>query len=155
MLDYMNWANDRVLAGAHQLSPEKLTAPLRPGFSSTQELLVHIMAAERAWLSRWQGSSPRALLNAQDIPSLDALAAAWGPLRDEMRAFATSIEDASQTIVYYSTKGEAFHNIWWHLFLHVFNHGTEHRAQVALYLATNGIDLGNLDLSLYLRDLKK
>ncbi|MBI5958419.1 MAG: damage-inducible protein DinB, partial [Chloroflexi bacterium] len=37
---------------------------------------------------------------------------------------------------------------------HVFNHSTEHRSQVALYLAMNGIDLGNLDFTAYLRDKK-
>jgi uncharacterized damage-inducible protein DinB len=44
--------------------------------------------------------------------------------------------------------------VWWHLFVHVCNHGTEHRSQVALYLATHGIDLGNLDMTAYLRTLR-
>ena len=40
----------------------------------------------------------------------------------------------------------------WQLILHVFNHHTEHRAQVALVLAMNGIDVGSLDFSTFLRE---
>ena len=89
-----------------------------------------------------------------DIPSLDALVAAWEPLRAEMRAFVLNVSDPARELVYHSTKGEEFRNIWWHLFVHVFNHGTEHRSQVALYLAMQGIDLGNLDFTAYLRTVK-
>ncbi len=154
MLDYMNWANDRVLSGARQLSPDLLNAPIRPGFLSALGLLVHILSAERMWLSRWQGESPTRLLTVDDYPTLDALVAAWEPLRAEMRDFVARVDDPNRVVQYSSTKGEKFSNIWWHLFLHICNHGTEHRSQVALYLATQGIDLGNLDMTAYIRTLR-
>jgi uncharacterized damage-inducible protein DinB len=37
--------------------------------------------------------------------------------------------------------------------MHVVNHGTEHRSQVALYLAIQGIDVNNLDLIYYLDEI--
>jgi hypothetical protein len=43
MLDYMYWGHDRVVDGARRLSETQLTAPVRPGFLSTLELLVHLM----------------------------------------------------------------------------------------------------------------
>jgi uncharacterized damage-inducible protein DinB len=153
LLDFMNWGHDRVLDGARQLSTAQLAAPIRPGFLSTLALLVHIMAAERVWLSRWQGESPRRLLAVSDVPSLDALVTAWKPLRAEMRASVLSVDDRNREVIDYRTNGEEKRNVWWHLFLHVVNHGTEHRSQVALHLAMQGIDVGNLDLIEYLRHL--
>lgn len=155
MLDFMQWGNDRVLAGARQLAPEQLISPIRTGFSSTLELLVHLHSAEWVWLTRWKGETPLAGRTVKDIPTLDALAAAWEPLRAEFRAYVTGVQDpARHQITYRTTKGEEFTHLWWPLFLHVFNHGTEHRSQVALYLAMNGIDLGNMDLVYWLRDRK-
>jgi uncharacterized damage-inducible protein DinB len=151
LLDYMYWGHDRVIDGARQLDAAQLTAPIRPDFLSTLGLLVHVVAAERVWLSRWQGTSPRSLLSASDVSSLDALVAAWEPLRAEMRAFVLGVDDPNRDVIYYRTNGEEKRNVWWHLFAHVVNHGTEHRAQVALYLATHGIDVGNLDLIEFLR----
>jgi uncharacterized damage-inducible protein DinB len=151
MLDYMYWGHDRVIDGAQRLSETQLTAPIRPGFLSTLELLVHIMSAERTWLSRWQGHSPHAMLSPGDYPSIAALVTAWGPLRVEMRAFVASVDDPGREVAYHRTNGDEMRNIWWHMFMHAVNHGTEHRSQIALYLAIQGIDSGNLDLIEYLR----
>jgi len=147
------WANDRVIAGARQLSPEQLKSPIRPDFYSTFGLLVHMMAAERIWLSRCKGNSPRTLINESDIPSLDALESAWVPLRAEMLEFVSSVTDTKQVLTYYTTRGVEYQDILWHLILHVVNHGTEHRSQAALYMAMLGIDLGGLDLIVYIRDV--
>jgi uncharacterized damage-inducible protein DinB len=76
---------------------------------------------------------------------------AWEPLRAELRASVAGEDDPGREVIYYRTNGEEKRNIWWHLFMHVVNHGTEHRSQIALYLAMQGIDLGNLDFIEYLR----
>lgn len=149
---YTIWANEKVINGAKQLSVEQLNAPIRPGFLSTLGLLIHILDAERIWLSRWKGVFPRSRMSTADLPTLDALIDAWPPRRAEMMDFLAGVEDARQEVHYVSTKGEEFHNILWNLIVHVLNHGTEHRAQVALYLAMQGIDVGDLDLVRYLRE---
>jgi uncharacterized damage-inducible protein DinB len=151
MLDYVRWANERVLDGARQLPPELLREPIREDFLSTLGLLVHMLAAERAWLSRWQGESPTRLLTIEDLPTLDDLITAWQKLDAEMRTFIAQVQDPAQVIAFRSTKGEPHQEIWWHLFMHVCNHSTEHRSQVALYLAMQGIDVGNLDMTAWLR----
>jgi uncharacterized damage-inducible protein DinB len=150
---FTNWANDLVIAGARQLTPEQLNSPIRPDFYSTFGLLVHIMAAERIWLSRWLGESPRVLIKESDIPDLDALETAWTPLRAEMLNFVSSAGSTNQVLTYSTTRGVEYQDILWHLILHVVNHGTEHRSQAALYMAMLGIDLGGLDLIIYIRDV--
>ncbi len=152
LLDYTIWANDRVLEGARQLAPDVLATPIRAEWLSPHGVLAHMLAAERVWLSRWQGNSPDRLLSADDLPTLDAVAEAWGPLRDEMRAFLTALGDSGRVVEYRTTRGIPQQDILWQLILHVFNHHTEHRAQVALVLAMNGIDVGSLDFSTFLRE---
>jgi uncharacterized damage-inducible protein DinB len=149
---YSHWADDLVLEGVRKLSPEQLTAPIRPGYLSTLGVLVHIMAAERAWLSRWKGDSPNRLLTVDDIPTLEALERAWTPQRAEVLAYLETVGDANQVIVYRTTRGEEMRDVLWQLVLHVVNHHTEHRAQAALYLATQGIDVGGLDFTRYIRE---
>ena len=111
-----------------------------------------MMAAERAWLSRWQGNSPTRLLGIEDVPSLAALQEVWTPLRVEMMEFVTSIDDPDRVVIYRDSRGGEYRSLLWPLVVHVVNHGTEHRSQLALYLAMQGIDMGNLDLSYYLRE---
>jgi uncharacterized damage-inducible protein DinB len=154
LFHYTYWADDLVMEGARQLTLDKLTAPIRPGFLSTLGVLVHIMAAERVWLSRWKGDSPNRLLTVDDIPTLDDLERVWTPQRAEMFAYLANVRDASQAIVYRTTRGVEMQDVLWQLVLHLVNHHTEHRSQAALYLATQGIDVGGLDFTRYIREGK-
>lgn len=151
LLDYTIWADDRVLEGARQLAPDALAAPIRAEWLSPHAVLVHMLAADRVWLSRWQGESPDRLLSAGDLPTLDAVAEAWAPLREEFRAFLQAIDDPDRVVSYRTTRGIPQQDVLWQMIVHVFNHHTEHRAQVALVLAQNGIDVGSLDFITFVR----
>lgn len=148
---YTIWANERLMEGVRQLSEEQLHTPIREGFFSPLGLLVHMMAAEQVWLSRWNGVSPRALLSEAEIPTLQALETAWAEQRQNMLAYLAEVGEADQVIHYQTTKGDEVQNVLWHMILHVINHSTEHRAQLALHLAMLGIDVGGLDFSKYMR----
>ena len=152
LLDYTIWANDRVINGARRLAPDILNAPIREGWLSPLGVLVHMLAADRLWLSRWQGVSPDRMLSQDDLPTLDAVVEAWGPLRDEMRAFLAAMGDPARVVTYHTTRGVEHQHVLWQLILHLFNHNTEHRAQAALALAMNGVDVGSLDLITVLRE---
>lgn len=151
LLDYTIWANDRVLDGARQLAPDVLAAPIRAGWLSPHGVLVHMLAAEQVWLSRWQGDSPDRLLSAGDLPTLDAVVEAWAPLREAFRAFLQAMGDPDRAVSYQTTRGIPQQDVLWQMIVHVFNHNTEHRAQVALVLAQNGIDVGSLDFITFVR----
>ena len=79
---------------------------------------------------------------------------AWGPLRDDIRAFIAALDDAGRDVVYHTTKGIEQRDVLWHLMLHVVNHGTEHRSQVTLCLVLHDIDMGNLALIHHLRTVR-
>ncbi len=153
LYDYTCWANDRVIQGARLLRDEQLHVPIRAGYLSLQDLLVHMLAAEQVWLARCQGESPLHLLEAADVPTLDALDTRWVSQRDDMRRFLEQVGTGEALITYHTTRGIEHHDMLWELMSHVINHHTEHRSQAALYLAMHGIDLGNLDLIQYLRTI--
>ncbi len=152
LLDYTRWANARVFEGMQQLPADLRNTPIREGWLPPLDLLIHMLAAERVWLSRWQGHSPDRLLTRDDLPTLDDLLIAWGSLDAEMRAFIDAVNDFDRIVTYHTTAGVEMSDPLWQLFLHLINHHTEHRSQVALFLAQHGIDTGNLDVIAYLRE---
>jgi len=59
------------------------------------------------------------------------------------------IED--EIINYTNTQHQAFHNKANDILLHVFNHGTYHRAQIASEMRKNGIEPINTDYITFVR----
>lgn len=93
LLDYHYWARDRLLAAVEPLTPEQFTRDLGNSFRSVRETLAHIVAAEWAWLSRWQGHSPTALAQAGEFPGLAAIRRKWSGLEPEVRGFLERLGD--------------------------------------------------------------
>src|SRR5437588_361327 len=75
--DYNYWGNQRILETCEQLSQTELDAPTKNGYASLRVTLVHALSANWLWLSRWQGVSPTAQLDARDFPMLAAIRARW------------------------------------------------------------------------------
>jgi uncharacterized damage-inducible protein DinB len=68
LYDYNRWADRRILAMASTLTNEDFIRPMGNSFSSVRDTLSHILGAEWIWLERWQGRSPKALLDARPFP---------------------------------------------------------------------------------------
>lgn len=153
--DYNYWATRRILQTAEKLRQEELTQDLPMSWHSILETLGHILGAEWVWRMRCQeGVSPAALLDPGQFSTLDVLRARWDEEEAAMRGYLESLADADleQVIHYKNTKGTPFDRVLWQVLLHVVNHGTQHRAEVALYLTTLGHSPGDIDLSVYLAE---
>jgi uncharacterized damage-inducible protein DinB len=150
---YNRWATERVLEAADGLSPEELLTPGTAGHGSIRDTLVHLIAAQRGWLSWWNGS-----LTAQeaialrpdpaDFPDLAAVRAAWEALEGETEAFVSGLGDDQAARVYSNPMpdGTIFRMPLWQMMLHVANHSTQHRTEVAAMLTGFDHSPGNLDL---------
>jgi len=57
-----------------QLSEAQFIKETKDGHGSLRGTLVHVLSAEWMWRSRWQGTSPKEDLRAEDLPTLGALA---------------------------------------------------------------------------------
>jgi uncharacterized damage-inducible protein DinB len=142
---YNRWANARALEPVSALTPEEFGRTLGGGFPSIHETLAHIYAAEWVWLGRWKRGSPRALPTSREVPTLEALREKWAAVESEARDFVERVtqENLDEVITYVNVKGETWSYTLADMFVHVVNHSTYHRGQVATMLR----QLGKIPLS--------
>lgn len=155
LFDYNYWANGRILDAVEKLSFEQYNANV-PGVShgSVRATLVHALAAEQIWRRRClEGVSPTTLLQEADFPTLEALHALWKVEEAAMRAgLALLTEEAlGSPLDYRTTNGSPKKETLWQLLTHLINHGTQHRAEVAVALTAFGHSPGDVDMIIYFR----
>lgn len=156
LYDYNYWANRRILRAAEGLTTEQFVAPHDLSWGSIRDVLVHTMGAEWIWRMRCQEHrSPSSLLDPQEFPTLAALQARWTEEEAAMRTYLASLDEAalSQPLAYVSTAGRPFSGTLWHILMHVVNHGTQHRAEVAHVLTQLGRSPGDIDMILFAREI--
>jgi len=155
MYRYHAWANQRVLDPTGLLSPEQYRADAGASFASVHDTLVHIMAAQWIWLSRWKGTSPPAPLSAGAFPDLTAVRRRWAEIESDTQAFVAAVTepDLQRVVEYRNTEGEPCAYPLWQQMLHQVNHGTQHRSEVAMVLTRLDHSPGLLDF-LYFIDVQ-
>jgi uncharacterized damage-inducible protein DinB len=131
--DYSYWANHRYFAVAEGLTAEQLHRIQGHSWGDVHAILVHMMSSEWIWLQRWQGSSPKGHLNKDDFPRLDSLKEHWNKIEADLRAFlaAQTADSLESVITYNNLSGETFHVPLWQMFMHIANHETHHRGELA------------------------
>lgn len=150
---YNEWANNRILAAAEQVSAEQLTAPNALGWGDLRGMLTHTLDAESGWFNFLFERGGWAWLKAEDFPDVAALRARWGAQNEMTRQCLESLEDADLTRVYSGERGgERYEWVLWQALVHVVNHGTQHRSECAALLTGLGSSPGDMDLPLFLND---
>jgi uncharacterized damage-inducible protein DinB len=152
LLAYNKWANARALEPVESLSTEELNRQLGGSFPSVRETLVHIYAAEWIWLERWRGTSPKGLPSPDELSTLGVLKERWAKVEEERSTFARGLDAdrLGETIAYSNLAGETRKNRLGELFVHVVNHSSYHRGQVANMLRQLGRKALSTDYVQYL-----
>lgn len=137
LYDYNAWANQQAIAAAEGLSDEQLHRAQGHSWGSVHGVLLHMLNAEWIWLQRWQGNSPEAFLTVEEFPTLTAIQIRWNSLEAELRSFLhqQTAESLQSEIAYTNTRGETFHLPLWQMVVHVANHNTHHRGELAAMFA--------------------
>ena len=151
MYDYNDWANRRYLAVAVGLPPGQLFHDYAQSWGSVYKVLAHVLNSEWIWLQRWQGVSPKAFPAEADSPTVDALRLRWSNHEGEMRRFIATQTPSSlmRDVPYTTTKGVSYTLKLWQMMVHVCNHGTHHRGELAAMFAMQGIPHPEEDWLLY------
>ncbi len=149
--DYTEWATNRLLEAAGKLSSEELGRDFGTADKSVLGTLTHVFGADRAWLARIQGL-PQERPQGYDLARLSA---DWAELYGRWKRWAGGLTEASveERLSYTDWKGNPWISPIWQIALHVVNHGTHHRGQVAGFLRTMGYAPPPLDLIAYYRTL--
>jgi uncharacterized damage-inducible protein DinB len=135
--DYMYWANARYIKVAEGLPGEELHRSQGHSWDSVHSVLVHMMSSETVWLSRWRGEAPTAHLDAGQLPTVEALRERWTAVERQMRDFVARQNDESLAapLTYSNFRGETFRVPLWQMLMHVPNHETHHRGELAAMFA--------------------
>jgi uncharacterized damage-inducible protein DinB len=148
LIDYNQWADERILAAVDGLSAGDLTGPREAYFGTLAQNLRHTVGAQRNWLARWKGVPP---------PSGEEPSRPWREIYAEthaaLRAFVGGLSDhtAGETLRYTDARGTTHEMPLDQTIVHVVNHGTAHRAETGLLLERLGRSPGDLDYVLFCR----
>lgn len=143
LLRYNRWASDRVLDTLQSAAdgPERAV-----------ELFSHLLRAQDVWYGRVADTNHANLdfWKTDPLPAcaerLDASTRRWQSVLDDQA------DDLSQPIAYENSKGTSFETPLRDILTHVVNHGTHHRAQIALVLRQADIPPPATDYIFYLRE---
>jgi uncharacterized damage-inducible protein DinB len=154
LFDYNDWANQRSLEGATQLSEEQFTKPLGSSFPSVRDTLVHICSWEWVWLERCQGRTPAAFPDVSHIQTISALRDHWAPQAEQLRAFVwgLGLTDLDRVMEYKTFNFGVYKNPVWQSLQHLANHGTYHRGQITTLLRQLGAKPVLTDLMHFYRE---
>jgi len=154
-LDYSAWASKRLVDALEPLSSGELWRDFGTADKSVVGTLVHTFAADRIWMARVEGNVPARFTDPAQDMHVHVLRDEWPKVYDLWKQWAANLtgEGAHQLLTYQNLKGDSFQTPIWQVVLHVVNHGTHHRGQVAGFLRSMGHTPPVLDLIAYYRQL--
>ena len=113
-----------------------------------QREVVHMVRADRLWLSRAMEHPDAALLPYETVDR-GIIRETWDALERDVKHFAESLSDhgLQRHVTYTNTAGQPQRRQVYELLLHICNHGTVHRAEICAMLHMLGHTIG-FDVSL-------
>jgi len=148
--EYGIWANQKLLDRASALMAEQLRKPFTQFEFTILGSFVHLVSAEWRWYQSWIEVPMENRLTVDDLPTIDAVRARWEQLFIERRAFIEALTpDKLQQSFTRKLGGKDYSIGLWQALVHVANHGTQHRSEIALMLTDLGHSPGDLDMVWY------
>lgn len=146
LVAYNGWANGKIESAASGLSEVELSTSLCESYPTLGRTIVHTAGAQAGWLSRVDGypiDREELLKQVQADPwaVLNRSQSGWESYAETLddEAAASSIEVVGGDGLKRSMRVDK-------LVSHVMNHGSHHRAEIALMLTHLGRSPGDLDL---------
>jgi uncharacterized damage-inducible protein DinB len=151
MFDYIYWGDNEIMAASRTVPDEGYYKEQQISAGSVHKLLVHCMAAQWIWLSRWRGEHPARLENHEDYPTRDALMERWPLVHSAITDFLgmQSPKALAREIQYRNTRGEMFSLPLCDLMQHVLDHATYHRGQLNSMIKRAGGQPVNISYQAY------
>ena len=146
LFDHNLACRDPLLQTLEHLKPEELVEDLRVGKGSIRNILVHIMNAEKYWISVLENSEFEAI-KPNSIDSIQSIRETWSKVHDRTKEFmdnlkveelhhVRSVSWGEQTVSF--TVGKAL--------IHIANHETHHRGLLSGLIRQKGLSPPDFDL---------
>jgi uncharacterized damage-inducible protein DinB len=144
LYQYNAWANKRVLDGLtrQHVNDDKIMS-----------VMGHVVAAQFLWLHRIQGLPPAEVKLWGDY-KLDQLVSMSADITQRWIQFVTDTDDFNRDLSYNNYVGDPYVTNVEVIMIHLVNHSSYHRAQVAMLLRQKGYEPINTDFITYDRILR-
>ena len=136
-LRYSAWASKKLLDFVAGMPDEQLIREIGNSHGGILKTFQHIYYADRVWLSRMEGA-PTQFADPDPGPSPADLNANWWPLLGRFSKWASQQQDGGRVVEFKNLKGDAYAKPVYQVVMHVVNHGTYHRGQIAAMLRQLG-----------------
>jgi len=140
--DYTEWANDRILTAAEGLTQEQFVNSDLPDVWPIRDSLTHMVWAHVIWLSRWRPETPKFNTKSSAFPDLASIRTTWNAVNAEMRELLDDLDDDRLKNVDETDSFPLAMQL-----IHLANHQTYHRGEVAAILTRYGCSPGELDIN--------
>ncbi len=161
---YNTWADEQVLSAMAGLSADDLAKEAPVAFGNLRAALWHLVGAQMGWLRICAGFDTWSRVSLRSNTSLDGIRDIFEASHKMWREFTESLseEDVQQPadlpiddnfrnsvgpelLRWSEEHGHRPRRPVWQSMLHVVNHGTQHRGEIGMYLASLGRSPGDLD----------
>lgn len=142
LLQYEIWANDKMIDAIRYCKPED---------EILNKLVSHILAARVVWLERIQEDAHTKAI--WEIQSLEKCIQLNEHINRQYIDFMKSLEnkDLYKIVSYKNLKGDDFSTTLSDILVHVFNHSTYHRGQIANRLKALSLNIQPTDYIVFSR----
>jgi uncharacterized damage-inducible protein DinB len=148
LYEYNQWATTQLLNTCDGLSEDQLGKERGASFASIRRSFAHIAAAEINWLQRWMvGQNQTPTVELQKMPDMDTVRASFLSSHLGLREFIAGLTEGrlDAPLTFRDSSGTEQTRPLWQLMMHVANHGTYHRGEIAMMLTGLGHSPGDID----------
>jgi uncharacterized damage-inducible protein DinB len=151
LIGYSEWANQKVLDAAAALSDEEFGREVSGSHESVRRTLVHMVRVQAWWLSVLNGK-PEASSPPDERMPFEEVRQWFARSHDDLKSYAAGLTEErldAEVSAYHPQEQKEYRWPSWELLSHLVNHGSHHRAEAGIMLASLGHTPGDLDFIYY------
>ena len=130
--NYHFWSLEQIKRNLENFSEEEFSKDLGDGCGSVKDKLVHILAADKIWLARIKKRN-ETFMQSSEIQNKEEFLDCLEKVHSEYKLFLSELKDKNliELVYYKNLRGMEYSTPLSEILLHITNHGTYHRGQVA------------------------
>ena len=149
LIAYNEWANQKVLDAAAALSEDEFGRQVSGSHESVRMTLLHIVRVQFWWLSVLNGKPEvPSLPEGYERMSFEDVRRWFTRSHDDLKAYAEGLTEErldAEVSAFNPRENKEYRWPSWQLAGHLTNHGSHHRAEAGIMLASLGHSPGDLD----------
>ncbi len=150
LLDYDEWATAKLLAAVETLSPEQFAHEFTGSLSSVRQQFAHLLSVADRYRARLaQAAVPD--VSPEDFANPQELIAYAAQMRRQINDFMNGLEESDLHQVHeHATRKGVFPASVEQTLIHMVNHASYHRGQIACLLKLHGVDFPDTDFIIWI-----